>query len=103
MAKAKYDGVIEAVRYNPDGRIEWVRAYVRRGPIFSDRLLLDRQALVEQLKAGKSYMAGRRQPLMGGTFEVTKPVRLLHKDGQEVVVTGEQGQTRDSLEDVPII
>lgn len=103
MAKAKYDGVIEAVRYQPEGRIEWVRAYVRRGPIFSDRLLVDRKTLVEQLKAGKNYMVGRRIPLMASTFEVTKPVYLLVKDGQEMLVTGDDGSSRDRLENVPIL
>jgi hypothetical protein len=103
MAKQKYDGVIEAVRYQPDGNIQWVRAYVRRGPVFSDRMLLDRKTLVEQLKAGKNYMVGRRLPLMASSFEVSKTVRLLEKDGQEVIVAGEQGSNRDSLEDVPII
>jgi len=34
MAQAKYDGVIEAVRYAPAGRISLVRAYERRGPTF---------------------------------------------------------------------
>ena len=27
MAKQKFDGVVEAVRYTPSGQIEWVRAY----------------------------------------------------------------------------
>ena len=31
MANKKYDGVIEAVHYAPDGQVEWVRAYLRRG------------------------------------------------------------------------
>ena len=29
----------------------WVRAYERRGKIFSDHVLLERQALIERLKA----------------------------------------------------
>lgn len=103
MAKPKYDGVIEAVRYNPEGEIQWVRAYVRRGPIFSDRVLLDRAALLEQLKAGKNYMAGRRIPLMAGTFEVSRSVRLAKKGDREVIVTGEAQSDRDGLEDVPIV
>ena len=52
MAKVKYDGVIEAVHYAADGQVEWVRAYLRRGPAFSDRIMLDRQTLIEDLKAG---------------------------------------------------
>ena len=34
MAKLKFDGLIEAVRYAPDGKIILVRAYERRGATF---------------------------------------------------------------------
>jgi hypothetical protein len=103
MAKPKVDGVIEAARYGPDGQIQWVRAYLRRGPTFSDHILLDRQALVEQLKAGKHFMAGERVELMGGTFRFNKPIRLYQKNGQEILVTEEDAQrNRDHLEGVPI-
>lgn len=104
MAKPKVDGVIEAARYGPDGRIQWVRAYLRRGPAYSDRILLDRQALVEQLKAGKQFMAGERVEFMGGTFRLSKPIRLYQKNGQEILVTEEDAQlNRDHLDGVPIL
>jgi hypothetical protein len=103
MAKPKIDGVIEAARYAPDGQIQWVRAYLRRGPTYSDRVLLDRQALVEQLKSGKTFLAGERVEYMAGTFRLGKAIRLQQKNGQEVLVTeGEQGN-RDQLEGVPIL
>jgi hypothetical protein len=103
MAKPKIDGVIEAARYNPDGQIKWVRAYLRRGPTYSDRVLLDRQTLVEQLKSGKQFVAGERIELMASTFKLGKPIRLQQKDGQELLATnGVQGQ-RDQLEGVPIL
>ena len=50
----KFDVVIEAVRYK-SGKIELVRAYERRGPSFSDRVLLDRKTLLERLKDGKTF------------------------------------------------
>ena len=43
MAKIKYDGVITAVHFNPDKQVDWVRAFLRCGPQFSDRIMLDRQ------------------------------------------------------------
>ena len=70
MAKPKIDGVIEAVRYKPDGQILWVRAYLRRGSTYSDRILLDRQELIELLKSGKSFVSGARVELMASTFQV---------------------------------
>ena len=51
--KNKYDGVITAVRYSSEGAVDWVRAFERRGPTFSDRLKLHRDELVEAIKSGK--------------------------------------------------
>jgi hypothetical protein len=103
MAKPKIDGVIEAARYNPDGQIKWVRAYLRRGPIYSDRILLDRQLLINELKSGKQFMAGERVEQMASTFRLGKPIRLEQRNGQEIVVAGETQANQDQLEGVPII
>lgn len=54
MAKQKFDGVIDAVHYNPDGQVKWVRAYLRRGATFTDNLLIQRQDLVEEIRSGKN-------------------------------------------------
>lgn len=103
MAKAKFDGIVEAVHYEPDGRVKWVRAYLRRGQTFSDIVLLDRQSLMEQLKSGKRIMAGKRIPLHASTFEVAKPLRLIRHDEQELLVTGDMNANIDCLEGVPVI
>jgi hypothetical protein len=103
MAKPKIDGVIEAVRYNPDGQIKWVRAYLRRGPTYSDHILLDRQALIEQLKSGKQFMAGARVEQMASTFQLGKSIRLQQNNGQEVLVTSETQSNQDRLDGVPIL
>ena len=99
MPKIKYDGVIEAVHYNPEGQVEWVRAYLRRGVVFSDRVILERQKLVEDLKAGKSYLVGKRVPLKGATFEVSEPLKV---DG-DVLVVGDARADQDHLAGVPVI
>lgn len=93
----RFDGVIEAVRYAPDGRIEFARAYERRGAAFSDHVLLGRAALVERLKQGKKFVVGQRKPNLGGMFDT----------GASVVLTGDiistrPGTERDFLEDVPV-
>jgi hypothetical protein len=103
MAKPKIDGVIEAVRYNPDGQINWVRAYLRRGPTYTDRILLGRQKLIELLKSGKSIVSGARVEQMASTFKLGNPVRLLQNNGQEVLVLGEAQSNQDHLEGVPIL
>jgi len=56
MAHTKYDGIVHAVRYAVDGRILWVRAFLRRGPTWSDHILVDRETLMEKLKAGKQFV-----------------------------------------------
>ena len=103
MAKQKFDGVIESVRYGEDGNITWVRAYERRGPTFSDWVLIDRPALVERLRAGKKFVVGKRVPFLSSTFETQAPVRLVEKDGAEVVMVGEGDESHDSLADVLVV
>jgi hypothetical protein len=54
-ASKKIDGVVEAVRYTPDGHIAMVRVYKRLGATFTDRILLSREELLVLLRAGKHY------------------------------------------------
>ncbi len=101
MAKQRYDGIVEAVHYRPDGQVDWVRVFERRGPTFSDFILLQRQELVERLKAGKKFMVGRRIPQMASTFEVSEPVKLASKDGKDILVVGDGQADREHLKGVP--
>jgi len=103
MGKQKFDGVVEAVRYSPNGHIKWARVFLRGGPTFTDRILLDRDALVQQLKAGKQFMIGQRVEFMAGTFDVSRPVRVISRDGRDIVVTEQTQSDRDCLENTPII
>jgi hypothetical protein len=103
MAKQKFDGVVEAVHYRPDGQVDWVRVYERRGPTFSDYILLQRQELIDRLKAGKKFMVGRRVPQMASTFEISEAVRVLNKDGKEILVVGDGQPDREHLKGVPLL
>lgn len=96
----KFDGVIEAVRYK-NGKIALVRAYERRGPTFSDHILLNRKDLLERLRAGKRFVTGRRKPLLASTFEIDKEVRIIGQDGNLVITTRPNAE-RDDLENVPL-
>ena len=87
MTHVKYDGVIEAVRYAPPGRVAVVRAYERRGPTFSDRVLISREELVRRLQAGKHFVSGERQLQLASTFTVTSTICLVEKDGQKYLAT----------------
>jgi hypothetical protein len=95
----KIDGVIEAVRYK-NGQILMVRAFERRGPTFSDHVLLDRKTLLERLQKGKQFVAGSREELHASTFTVGKPLMIVKQDDRELLATNDKA-TRDELEQVP--
>jgi hypothetical protein len=103
MARPKFDGVVESVHYKEDGQVAWVRAFLRRGPTWSDRILLDRKTLLEQIKAGKRFVAGKRVPLLGGTFETSVLLKIQETDSQEVIVVGDSLAGRDDLGGVPLL
>jgi len=100
MAK-KLDGVIEAVRYNPDGHIVLVRGYELRGVTYSDRVLLDRSTLLERLKAGKNFSIGQRKEFLGSTFELGKKVKVVNKGGQDFITTRDDVSKHDDIEETP--
>jgi hypothetical protein len=100
MAK-KFDGVIEAVRYQ-NGQIEIVRAFERRGAAFTDRVMLNRKEFLDRLKKGKKYFVGKRKEFLAGTFEIQeKPVRVLDRDGREIIATRAEAD-QDELEQAPV-
>ena len=103
MAKDKYDGVVEAVHYKSEGVVEWVRAYLRRGAIFSDHVLIPRADFVSLLKSGRKFVIGQQTPYLGGTFETSLAINLISIKERELIVTGDRSSARDDLAGVPII
>jgi hypothetical protein len=103
MAKNEYDGVITAVHFNPDKQVDWVRAFLRYGPQFSDRIMLDRQTLIDQIQSGKKFKVGERVAYEAGTFKVSDPVHVIEVNGDTILVAGETQAEQDNLGGVPII
>ena len=103
FSRPKYEGVVDAVHYDADGNIDWVRAYERRGPTWSDHVLLDRAKLIERLKAGKRFYSGKRIPFRAGEFEVDLPLNLVQTDSGEILVTGDLKTSQDQLAGVPTL
>jgi hypothetical protein len=101
MSPKKVDGVIEAVHYNADGRVEQVRLYERRGAVFSDRVLLSREDLVRRIRTRKVFVAGCRKPLLGASFEIGAQIYLVGSTGKEMLVTMNAPAENDHLEGVP--
>ncbi len=101
--KKKFDGIVEAVHYNPNGDIDWIRIYERRGPTYSDRLLLDRDTLIQRLKAGKIIVAGERLPFQASTFQTQDRLKLASNNGREIILTENSTASHDHVEGVPVI
>ncbi len=100
MRRAKKpDVIVEAARYTPDGQIQFVRAYERRGAVWSDWLLLDRASLLERLKSGKNVFVGRRTQYLGNVFEIGSPLRV---NGQAITLADQPSSSQDNLANVPI-
>jgi len=78
MARVKFDGIIEAARTQPDGKIAAVRVYERRGFVWSDSILLEREELLARLEKGKKFVTGQRKEYRGSAFETGQPVHLVN-------------------------
>jgi len=98
MTRMKLDGVIEAVRYTPGGKIVFVRAYERHGVVWSDHVLLERKELSERLEQGKCFVVGHRRFYLGSVFETGPAVHQLEGN----IVTEGQSSAHDLLLGVPI-
>jgi hypothetical protein len=98
MARTKLDGVIEAVRYTPTGKIIFVRAYERHGVVWSDQILLERKELSERLKQGKHFVLGERKFYIGSVFETGTAVHQV----DDTILTEGQTCTHDLLTGVPV-
>ncbi len=101
MAKKKIDAVLESVRLEEDGQLQWARIYERRGSIFSDHFLVDRDQLVQRLKSGQKIFTGKRQPKMGSVFDTFDEIRLSSSDGKELFVAGSLSKEKDFLTSLP--
>jgi len=99
----KVDGVIEAAHFTSDGKLAWVRAYERRGPTWSDTVLLDRDALVQRLKKRKRFYVGTRREFLASEFELGEPVRLIEFYRGFILVVGKGQVRQDKLEGIPIV
>lgn len=101
MGPKKFDGVIEAVRYRSTGQIEQVRVYMKRGFVYSDSLLLERSALVEQMSKGRTFVTGQRQMYIANVFVTGKSLHLSGKT-DPIITTKDQAGSQDFLANVPV-
>jgi hypothetical protein len=103
MAKIKYDVVIDAVHYDTDGQVAWVRAFRRRGPIFTDWLKIPRSELIADLEDGMRYVIGQRIEYMAGTFDISGSLRLVNLNGGSYLTSTSENVKKDHLPGVLVV
>ncbi|UYN92176.1 MAG: hypothetical protein KIT70_01440 [Anaerolineales bacterium] len=101
----KAHGVVEAVHLDANGQLDWVRAYERRGPTWSDIVLLDRAALIQRLQSGKRFYIGDRREQWASEFELGRRLRLkkTHQGTFLVLGEGRGDLPQDWLEGAPLV
>jgi hypothetical protein len=102
ILRKKVDGVIEGVKYDENGLIDWVRVYQRRDMVYTDVMVLPRSELIDELERGKHYKTGRRVEYQGSSFETDFEVDLVKEHGDTFIHAGAKQQPGDHLEGVPI-
>jgi hypothetical protein len=96
IARKPVDLLLVAARYGESTSLLQAQAYERRGPIWSDIILLDRATLIGRLQKGMRVFTGRPRE-MSGDFDVLSPVRLIESEGHSVVRADGRESTGDDL------
>lgn len=101
LTRQRVDGVVDAAHFGPAGELLWVRAYERRGPTWSDRVLLDRQTLIDRLKDGKRFFIGKRKEFRASEFELGEAIRFRETRRGAVLLVGKGRAAGDRLGGLP--
>lgn len=103
MTDEKSDFVIEAVHYQPDGWIGFVRLYERRGSSFSDIVLCDREKVMRLLKSHKVIHTGARLSGLASTFRLDSRVKMEESGNRMVLYNTDEIPTIDRFTNVPVL
>lgn len=101
--RPKIDIVVVAIRYEAPGKIAWVRAYERRGKIWSDRIMIQRADLIARIRAGQHVMTGERIEFEAGTFKIWEAVRVEDSNGASRLLAEAANGSGDDLNGVPAL
>ncbi len=96
-ASRKADVVVVAARYDGgSGTVQSAQAYVRRGAIWGDIVLLDRRTLMGYVKARRRVLTGRPKDVPGD-FEVGMRLRMSPTNGTEALIAEGRPSGKDDL------
>jgi hypothetical protein len=96
-ASRKLDVVLVAARYvRHSNELECSQAYVRRGPIWGDIVLLGRDEIIQRLEKKQRVVTGKPDAIPG-EFIVFHPVELDRRNGTQRLLVGQAGAKGDDL------
>jgi hypothetical protein len=101
MAKNKYDGIVEAVRLDESGQLISARMYEKKGFVFSDHFIIDRNHLLKRLKDGQQILVGKRLYKMGSEFETGQALNFVSQGSDEYIALGENRSGADNFAGIP--
>jgi len=79
-----------------------VRAYERRGPTWSDVVLLDREHLVKKIESGKRFFIGKRKAFHASEFQLREQIHLnKFKKGVALTIGKDKKANSDRLQKLP--
>jgi len=94
----KADIVVVAARYDDGrGRLSQAKAYERRGAVWGDVVLLDREALLGKVRSRRKVFAGEVRAEVPGDFILRGAIRARGAAGQTVLVQAASAAGVDDL------
>jgi hypothetical protein len=94
----KADVVVVAARYEAGGgRLSQAQAYERRGSVWGDIVLLDREALLGKVRSRRKVFAGEARAEVPGDFILRGAIRARGAAGQAVLVQAASAAGADDL------
>jgi hypothetical protein len=95
-AAKRLDIVVVAARYDPQGKLTVAQGFERRGQVWSDLILVDRDTLIRKLRSRWRVAVAVPAPVPGD-FEIVARVRLERKNGVETLASNSAHADQDHL------
>ncbi|MBN1267014.1 MAG: hypothetical protein JXA25_16095 [Anaerolineales bacterium] len=95
-AKKKVDVILVAVKLSENGQMDFARGYLRRGPVWSDLVLLQREQLIERLQTGEKVYTGAETDMVGD-FEIHEQLQIETVNGKDLFIIGNEKATAEDL------
>ncbi|MHB8133957.1 MAG: DUF3892 domain-containing protein [Anaerolineaceae bacterium] len=101
MKKNKFDGVLEAVRVDQNDQLLLAKIYEKRGVVWSDHFLVNREDFIQRIKNGNVFVVGTRQYKLGSSFETSDSVQLSLNNEQAYIRLDQENSPSDNLKNLP--